>query len=131
MRRAIFLTLILTLALGVLAGCSSAPKQDPAAAAVEAYLNALIGKDAAKLSALSCADWEPQATLELDSFQAVTARLDGLACTKSGDENGAALVTCAGKIVATYNNEDQDLDLAERTYLVKQEGGDWRVCGYK
>ena len=36
---------------------------------------------------------------------------------------------CNGNIVATYNNEDQQLDLSVRTYQVVQEGGEWLVCG--
>ena len=38
---------------------------------------------------------------------------------------------CKGKIVATYNNEDQELDLSVRTYQVVQEGGEWLVCGVR
>ena len=97
--------------------------------AVEDYLNALVEKDANRLTTLSCGEWEEDALLELDSFQAVTARLEGLACEQTGTDGNTALVLCNGNIVATYNNEDQQLDLSVRTYQVVQEGGEWLVCG--
>ena len=77
----------------------------------------------------TCGEWEEDALLELDSFQAVTARLDGLACEQTGTDGETALVLCKGKIIATYNEEDQELDLSVRTYQVVQEGGEWLVCG--
>src|SRR5213592_4718187 len=88
------------------------------AKAVEDYLTALVQKDSNRLSTLSCADWEDDALLELDSFQAVTAKLDGLDCEQTGTDGNTALVLCKGKIIATYNNEDQELDLSVRTYQV-------------
>ena len=111
-----------------LSACASSNENAPAKA-VEGYLNALVAKDADRLSTLVCADWEDEALIELDSFQAVTPRLDGLACEQTGTEGNTALVLCNGKIVATYNNEDQELDLSVRTYQVVQEGGEWLVCG--
>jgi hypothetical protein len=104
---------------------------DVAASAVENYLNALVAKDAGRVSALSCADWEPQALLELDSLQAVETRLEGLSCSSSTEENGSISVNCVGKILATYNGEDQELDLSLRTYVVAEQGGEYLVCGYK
>jgi outer membrane lipoprotein-sorting protein len=112
----------------LLAACASAKTNAPAKA-VENYLNALVAKDANRISTLSCGKWEDQALLELDSFQAVTTRLDGLACEQTGTDGATALVLCKGKIIATYNNEDQELDLSVRTYQVVQEGGEWLVCG--
>jgi hypothetical protein len=104
---------------------------DPAAQAVENYLNALVNKDSDRLSALSCADWESNALLELDSLQAVDTRLEGLSCATTGADGTTSDVVCQGQIVATYNNEDQQLDLSVRTYQVVQQGGDYLVCGYK
>jgi outer membrane lipoprotein-sorting protein len=114
----------------VLTACSSG-NQDAPAKAVEDYLNALVAKDADRLSTLSCGAWEDDALLELDSFQAVTARLEGTSCEQTGTDGDTALVLCKGKIVATYNNEDQELDLSVRTYEVVQEGGEWLVCGVR
>jgi len=104
---------------------------DPAAKAVEDYFTALVNKDANALSALSCADWEPNALLELDSLQAVTTRLENLACTAAGTDGTTTQVNCQGKILATYNNEDQELDLSVRTYQVVQQGGEYLFCGYQ
>jgi ketosteroid isomerase-like protein len=104
---------------------------DPAANAVEDYFTALVNKDSNALSAISCADWESNALLELDSLQAVTTRLENLACTAAGTDGTTTQVNCQGKIIATYNNEDQQLDLSVRTYQVVQQGGEYLVCGYK
>jgi hypothetical protein len=40
-------------------------------------------------------------------------------------------VLCNGKIIATYDTEDQELDLSVRTYQVVEEGGEWLVCGVR
>ena len=114
-----------------LTACASSNTKAGPAKAVEDYLNALVAKDQNRLSSLSCKNWEDQALLELDSFQAVTTKLDGMACQQTGTDGSTALVLCKGKIVATYNNENQELDLSTRTYQVVQEGGDWLVCGVR
>jgi len=97
--------------------------------AVEDYLNALVAKDAERLPTLVCGDWESDALIELDSFQAVTARLDNVSCELSGSDGDTALVKCKGNIIISYNNEDQKLDLSLRIYQVTQQGSDWLVCG--
>jgi outer membrane lipoprotein-sorting protein len=123
-------SLILLLVFTSLAVSACASNNDNAPVqAVEAYLNALVEKDANRLTTLACGEWEEEALLELDSFQAVSARLEGLACEQTGTDGDTALVLCNGNIVATYNNEDQQLDLSVRTYQVVQEGGEWLVCG--
>ncbi len=126
--RTFFLVLVLVFTILVLAACASNNENAPVQA-VENYLTALVEKDADRLTTLTCGEWEDEALLELDSFQAVTARLEGLACEQTGTEGETALVLCNGNIVATYNNEDQQLDLSVRTYQVVQEGGEWLVCG--
>jgi len=119
--------IILTLSL---TACS-ASNSDAPVQAVENYLTALVEKDADRLTTLSCGQWEQDALLELDSFQAVTARLEDVACEQTGTDGDTALVLCNGKIIATYDNEDQELDLSVRTYEVLQEGGDWLICGVR
>ncbi|HVN55991.1 MAG TPA: hypothetical protein VMT46_16775 [Anaerolineaceae bacterium] len=119
----------LTLLPLLLAACG--PKSSGPEVAVAAYLQALVGKKGDQLTALSCANWEQQAALELDSFQAVKASLKDLSCKQTGTDGNQTLVQCQGKIVATYNTENQELDLSARTYAVVQEGGEWRVCGYR
>jgi hypothetical protein len=129
--RKFFLIVLVTMISSLsLTACASGNENAPAKA-VEDYLNALVSKEEARLSTLSCGEWEDDALLELDSFQAVTARLDGLACSQTGTDGETALVLCDGKIIATYNDEDQELDLSVRTYEVAQEGGEWLVCGVR
>ncbi|HVF25089.1 MAG TPA: hypothetical protein VNA23_04325 [Anaerolineales bacterium] len=128
--RKILLTLFLMLSANLLlVACASSA--DAPAKAVENYLNALVEKDADRLSTLVCSAWEEDALIELDSFQAVTARLAGAACTQTGTDGEIALVDCTGSIIASYNDEDQELDLSVRTYQVTQESGDWLVCGVR
>jgi len=126
-RKFSLMILILLMTTLFLAACAS--NKDAPAKVVEDYLNALVTKDADRLSTLSCGDWEDDALLELDSFQAVTTQLEDLACEQTGTDGDTALVLCKGKIIATYDNEDQELDLSVRTYQVVQEGGEWLVCG--
>ena len=115
--------------LMVLMVSACGPAKTPQVRAVESYLNALVGKDENRLSTLACAEWEPSALLELDSLQGVEARLEGMACSMIGSDGTTTLVKCQGKLIATYNNENQELDLSVRTYQVVQQGGDYLVCG--
>ena len=126
--RTFSLILFIVFASLAVSGCVSSNDNAPVQA-VEAYLNALVEKDANRLTTLSCGEWEEDALLELDSFQAVSARLEGLACEQTGTDGETALVLCNGNIVASYNEEDQELDLSVRTYQVIEEGGEWLVCG--
>ena len=127
--RKILLTLLIVMMVNLLLTACSGSNSDAPAKAVEDYLNALVAKDADRLPTLVCADWEEDALIELDSFQAVTPRLEGMACQQSGADGDTALVDCSGSIIATYNDEDQELDLSVRTYQVVQDGSDWLVCG--
>jgi len=126
-----FLILFITIAASWLAACGSANKGSAPAKAVEDYWNAIVEKDADRLSTLVCREWEDDALTALDSFQAVTTRLEGLTCEQTGTDGETALVLCNGKIIASYNSEDQELDLSVQTYQVTQEGGDWLVCGVR
>ena len=113
----------------LLSACGSSASSSPAVGAVEGYVNAIIANDADKLSALSCADWESDALIELDSLQAVTSTLEGFACQETGTDGETTLVHCDGKMILSYNGENQELDLSTRTYQVVEQGGDWLVCG--
>lgn len=127
--RKYLLVLLLTLIIVLpMAACGSSNTNAPVNA-VENYLNALVEKDENRLSTLVCGQWEEDALIELDSFQAVTTRLEGLACEQTGTDGSIALVDCNGNIIASYDTEDQEIDLSVRTYEVTQEGGDWLVCG--
>ena len=130
MRKLALLVIMFSMLALPLSACGS-QTGDPASKAVVDYLNALVAKDSTKLSALSCASWESSALLELDSLQAVKTRLDSVSCKTSGIIAGTSQVNCQGRIMATYNGEDQALDISVRTYQVVQQGGDYLVCGYK
>jgi hypothetical protein len=125
MKRLILVALFTSL---LLAACGTSSSVGPEKV-VEAYLNALNEKDSNRLSTLSCADWEPTALMELDSFQAVSTTLEGLSCVETGMDGENALVKCQGKIVASYNGELQDFDLSTRTYTLENSTGEWLVCG--
>ncbi len=130
MRKIFLIVLVIILSTLLLTACAAKNDNAPAKA-VENYLNALVAKDSNRLSTLSCGQWEDSALLELDSFQAVNTRLEGVSCEQTGKDGDTALVLCKGKLIATYNNEDQDLDLSTRTYQVVQQGGEWLVCGVR
>ena len=125
-----YLLILSMLGLSIfLSACGSSANSTGAKEAVEDYVNALASNDEASLSALSCADWETSALTELDSLQAVTATLDGFSCQQSGTDGETALVNCEGKMILSYNDEDQELDLSTRTYRVVEQNGNWLVCG--
>lgn len=126
---ALLVALALTLAAcGETGGTAS---KSLSASAVEKYLQAVVSKDAAKVSNLACKAWETEALLEMDAFQAVKAELDGVSCKDAGIDGGFTLVACTGNISLTYDNEKRALDVSRQTYKTVQEGGEWRVCGYK
>ena len=127
MRKHILLLSIM-LATLVLSACGSSNNDAPVQA-VEEYWNVIVSKDAERLPTLVCGGYEDEALTVLDSLQAVTARLDSLACTQTGTDGDTALVNCTGNLVLTYDAEDQNLDLSVFTYEVVEEGGDWLICG--
>ena len=110
--------------------CNGAINGDPAARAVERYLQSLAGRDLNQMITNSCTDWEAQARQEYDSFAAVRLELNEVRCKSTGPEQGYTVVDCTGSILANYGDEDLQIDVADQTFRVVQEGGDWRVCGY-
>jgi hypothetical protein len=122
------LTFLSTLLLAIffLAGCATTTGP---AGAMSAYWQALIDKDAAQISSLSCAAFEAESLTTLESFNSVDIKLEELACTVNSESGDTASVTCTGSIIATYGAEDLVIDLSQRSYTVIKEGGDWRVCG--
>jgi hypothetical protein len=107
--------------LFVLAACAGA-SADGAASAVERYLEALVAGDVNQLVDASCAAWEADARLELDSFSAVSVEMEDLQCKESGQEGDAALVDCSGKIVANYGQRGSG-DKFSRPHLRGRPGG--------
>ncbi len=117
----IFITLLLT-------ACSSG--KPGAVRAIEAYIQALSDKDEAQISNLSCSGWEADAIVELDSLAGVGSKVEGLNCSESGQSGADTYVSCTGKLALDYNGEAQQIDLSTRTYVARQEDGEWRMCGY-
>lgn len=130
MKTRLIIFVLLTLSL-ILSACSTSNQGSGAATVVEQYLEAMVAKNADELSTLSCADWETSAIMEMDSFEAVTPRLEGLSCSETGSDSEGTQVACQGKIITTYDNEESELDLSRFTYTVVQQNSNWLVCGYK
>jgi hypothetical protein len=122
--------LIFIILTGLLSSCNTSTMQGPEKT-VESYLIALVNKDGATLSNLSCADWESNALMEMDSLQAVDVKLNDLVCKVSSTENSVATVNCNGFLVATYNGENQSIDLSSKNYIVQETNSGYLVCGYK
>jgi len=121
--------ILFALFLSLLAGCTS--KQNGPAQAVEGYFKAMVAQDKTQITGFACASWEAQAQVDADAFAGVTAVLQDLACQVSGTDGNTTLVTCTGKIVASYNGENREFPLDGRTYQAIQESGEWRMCGYQ
>ena len=113
-----------------LTACSTADSSASASRVVEDYFQALVEKDLNQMINLSCSTWEEQARNEYSSFAAVDLKLQDLKCQTSSQENNAAVVTCSGKMIASYGAENLEIDIAEQTYQVIQEAGEWHMCGY-
>jgi hypothetical protein len=114
-----------TLALAACSGGSGGP-----ATAVKGYFQALAGQDAAKAVSASCATWESSAQIDSDTFAAYSAKLENVSCKEESRTGDTAVVSCTGKAVLDYNGEKQEINLADRTYQARLEGGQWRMCGY-
>lgn len=112
----------------IISGCSA--QADPAQS-VQDYLTALTSQDSDGAVAKSCGAWEEQARLEVDSFLSVEATLNAVECKATSQTETDAEVQCTGSIDMTYNEEIRSIDLSLRSYLLKFEAGEWRVCGYK
>jgi hypothetical protein len=127
--RKLFSILFMAFIVNILLTACSSSNSDAPAKAVEDYWNVIAAKDAERLPTLVCGDWEDDALTVLDSLQAVSARLENVSCSQTGADGDTALVNCTGKMVLTYDTEDQEIDLSVFTYEVIEEGGDWLVCG--
>jgi len=114
----------------VLAGCR-AQSESNAAAAAKNYMIALAEKNKAQVIALSCKEWEESATLEVDALLSVEASISNLNCEITGEEDTDTYVVCSGSLDLTYSDEIRAIDLSRRTYTLRQEDGQWRVCSYK
>jgi hypothetical protein len=125
----IYLTIIGVFFAILLISCST-EKNGPTKA-IEAYIQALSNKDSVQITTLSCADWEQNALIEVDSLTAVGSKVENLDCTETGQEGDNTFVSCTGNLTLDYNGEAQQIDLSNRIYIVRQEDGEWRMCGYR
>jgi len=72
----------------------------------------------------------PTALVAPDAELDPSVEVGAYAVIGPGVQVGAnALVTCQGKIVASYNGELQEFNLSARTYVVENSTGEWLVCG--
>ena len=125
-----FVFLLTALLFMVLAGCGGQSESN-AAAAAENYMIALAEKKKAQVITLSCKEWEESATLEVDALLSVEASISNLNCEITGEEDTDTYVVCSGSLDLTYSDEIRAIDLSRRTYTLRQEDGQWRVCSYK
>ena len=128
MKKVVFTLLLISII--VLSSCGN-QKESNAAAAAENYINALAEKNKSQVIALSCKEWEESATLEVDALLSVDAAVTELDCEITGEGNSGTYVGCSGSLDLTYNDEIRAIDLSRRTYTLRQEDGQWRVCSYK
>ncbi len=123
---------LLALAVGILFSLSAcANSADDPSAVAAAYWQALADKDSAQISSLACADFEAEAQNTFDSFSSVAVELNDLSCKVNSQDGDTATVDCSGTFVASYGTENLTIDLADHSYSVVKEGGDWRMCGAK
>jgi hypothetical protein len=121
----IFLFYIFTFIISACGGSDSGASQT-----VESYITAISSKDEAGLISNSCADYEDDATLLLDSLELVEVSLaDGVACQNVGSDGDTTLVNCTATLQMSYGGEPQTLDFSKITYEVVSENGNWLVCG--
>lgn len=118
----------LSVAALLLAACGG--NVDAPAAAVEDYLQAVADKDADRLAVLSCAEWEEDAQMLLDSFAAVEVTLDEVSCQTRESQGDNAFVECSGALAVSYEGEIREFALVdEPAFHVVQASGTWLVCG--
>jgi len=116
----------------LLAACAPDATPDPAAAvqALQKYFVALTSKNESDYTHSICTDWESQAFLEFDAYQGLELKLTDLACRAITMQADEAQVTCQGKILLGYGNENQEVDLSRRVYKLVSRDASWQVCGY-
>ena len=125
MKYAKLLLLITTIVMLVLLmACSSSSSGDQAQI-VEKYMQAKAGGDADTIRQLLCSEMESVLERESRTFESVSdVRIEGMACQRVGESD---VVSCEGKIVATYGAEDTEFPLG--SYSVVEEDGEWKWCG--
>jgi hypothetical protein len=124
--RILRLTMILCVLGLVMSACS---QQSPAVQVVETYFNAIVEQNDDIIPQIVCEEWQFDAYLEMDSFLAVNPVLEDLSCSVVSEDENSAVVNCQGNILATYNEEQQKIDLSSRNFIVRKEANEWLICG--
>lgn len=96
---------------------------------IERYLQARVDSDEDLLYEITCAELEAQIPMQAQSFAAVEASLQDMACALDGSEGDYTLVTCEGAFFIEYGEEQQDSEIPLETYRAVEEGGEWKACG--
>ena len=121
MRKSIILLLLITF---FVAACSSSSTADPAQT-VEKYMQAKADADAGTIGQLLCSEMEGVLERESRTFESVSGvHIEDMVCEQVGESQ---VVSCQGKIVATYGTEETEFPLA--SYRVVEEDGEWKWCG--
>jgi hypothetical protein len=124
MNHKIFITILIAF---LFVACTSVSTPEKA---VETYFESINEKDATRMSTITCKDWESDALMMLDSFNAVSTSLESLTCRQTdAGADGNVIVACDGKLIASYNGELQEFDLSVQEYIVENSTGEWLVCG--
>jgi hypothetical protein len=126
MMRILRLTTILFILGLIISACSQEP---PAVQVVETYFNAIVEQNDALIPQIVCEEWQFDAYLEMDSFLAVNPVLEDLSCNIVSEDQNSAVINCQGSILATYNEEQQKIDLSSRNLIVRKEANEWLICG--
>jgi hypothetical protein len=91
------------------------------------YLQARVEVDVGRMQLLSCAAWDSQAAIQAQSFRAMNASLDNVACSTTENLGSSATVFCSGNILTQYNDQTRAWKLG--SYRMLLEAGEWRMCG--
>lgn len=128
MMKRITVIVLSSMLAALMVACGGGGSSDPAAA-VERYLTAKVGRDATTVQALLCSAMEADLERETRAFETVSnAHIEDMQCAVSdGPADNAAVVSCTGRIIATYGLEDTEFELS--SYRVVKEDGEWRWCG--
>lgn len=124
------LVLTFTAVFAIILTACSASTNSPSQV-IEEYIQSLNNKDSVEISNLSCSDWEANALAEVDSLTGVGSKVENLECKQTGQNNTEIYILCTGIIALDYNGEAQQIDLSTRTFITRQEDGEWRMCGYQ
>ena len=130
MKKSVFLFLFLSVLVFLLSNCSGQVNYS-ADEAVNNYIIALAEKNKPQVVALSCKEWEESAILEIDALLSVDAAVSDINCKVVDETETEAAVVCSGSLDLTYNDEIRAIDLSRRTYTLRNEDSQWRVCSYK